>query len=85
MSSGGYVQSGTYDLTGYDKMTVMIYSEPYNSNNTLTVTTSVDNKSVSLPNGASFAWYTIVVNCASSDNVKITSSGMPEGTLLGPV
>ena len=78
LSSGGYVQSGTYDLTGYDKMTVMIYSEPYNSNNTLTVTTSVDNKSVSLPNGASFAWYTIVVNCASSDNVKITSSGMPD-------
>ncbi len=78
LSSGGYVQSGTYDLTGYEKMTVMIYSEPYNSNNTLTVTTSVDNKSVSLPNNASFAWYTIVVNCASSDYVKITSSGMPD-------
>ena len=78
LSSGGYVQSGTYDLTGYDKVTVMIYSEPYNNNNTLTVTTSVDNKSVSLPTNASFAWYTFVVNCASSDNIKITSSGMPD-------
>ena len=78
LSSGGYVQSGTYDLTGYDKVTVMIYSEPYNSNNTLTVTTSVDNKNVSLPTNASFAWYTFVVNCASSDYIKITSSGMPD-------
>ena len=78
LSSGGYVQSGTYDLTGYDKVTVMIYSEPYNSNNTLTVTTSVDNKNVSLPTNSSFAWYTFVVNCASSDYIKITSSGMPD-------
>ena len=78
LSSGGYVQSGTYDLTGYDKVTVMIYSEPYNSNNTLTVTTSVDNKNVSLPTNASFAWYTFVVNCASSDYIKITSSGLPD-------
>ena len=78
LSSGGYVQSGTYDLQGYEKMTVMIYSEPYNSSNTLTVTTSVDNKSVSLPRNAPFSWYTFVVNCASSDYVKITSSGMPD-------
>ena len=56
----------------------MIYSEPYNSNNTLTVTTSVDNKNVSLPTNASFAWYTFVVNCASSDYIKITSSGLPD-------
>ena len=78
LSSGGYVQSVTYDLTGYDKVTVMIYSEPYNSNNTLTVETSVDNKSVSLPRNASFAWYTFVLNCASSDYIKITSSGLPD-------
>ncbi len=77
-TSNAYVQSRTYDLTGYDKVTVMIYSEPYNSNNTLTVTTSVANKKVNLPNNASFAWYTFVVDCASSDYVKITSSGMPD-------
>ncbi len=78
LSSGGYVQSGTYDLTGYDKMTIMVYAEPYNSNNTITVTTSVDNKNVSLVNGSSFTWYTIVVNCASSDVMKLTSSGLPD-------
>ena len=78
MSPDGYVQSGIYDLTGYDKMTVMIYSEPFNSDNTLTVTTSVDSKNVTLPTNASFAWYTFVVNCASSDYIKITSSGVPD-------
>ena len=31
LSPDGYVQSGTYDLTGYDKVTVMIYAQPYNS------------------------------------------------------
>ncbi|MBR5170634.1 MAG: C10 family peptidase [Muribaculaceae bacterium] len=76
--SGGYVQSCTYDLTGYDKMTVMVYAEAYNSNNTLTVTTSVDNKNVSLGNNSPFTWYTFVVNCASSDYMKLTSSGMPD-------
>ena len=77
-SYGSYVQSGTYDLTGYDKVTVMVYSEPYQSSNTLTVATSVDSKTVTLPSGASFAWYTFVLNCASSDYVKLTSSGMPD-------
>ncbi len=78
LSPDGYVQSCIYDLTGYDKMTVMIYSEPFNSDNTLTVTTSVDSKNVTLPTNASFAWYTFVVNCASSDYIKITSSGVPD-------
>ena len=78
LSPDGYVQSGTYDLTGYDKVTVMIYSEPYNGDNTLTVTTSVDSKNVSLPTNASFAWYTFIVNCASSDYIRITSSGVPD-------
>ncbi|MBE6316593.1 MAG: hypothetical protein E7078_08145 [Bacteroidales bacterium] len=76
--ANGYVQSKTYDLTGYDKMTVMIYAAPYNSNNTLTVATSVDSKTVSVTNNSSFTWYTIVVDCASSDYVKLTTSGMPD-------
>lgn len=77
-SSSSYVQTRTYDLTGYDKMTVMVYAEPYNSPYTITVTTSVDSKSVTMPSSASFAWYTIVVNCASSDYVKLTTGGMPD-------
>ena len=77
-NSSSYVRSKTYDLTGYDKVTVMIYSEPYNNNNTLTVATSVDSKTINLPSGASFAWYTYVLNCSSSDYINITSSGMPD-------
>ena len=76
--ANGYVQSKTYDLTGYDKMTVMIYAEPYNSNNTLTVATSVDSETQTLPSNASFGWYTFVLDCDSSDRVKLTASGMPD-------
>ena len=76
-SYGGYVQSSTYDLTGYEKVTVMIYSERYYSNNTITVATSVDSKTVNLT-GDGFNWYTFVLNCASSDYVYLTSEGMPD-------
>ena len=72
-----YVKSRTYDLTGYDKMTVMVYTEPYGSGNTMTVATSVDSKTITLT-GSSFAWQTFVVNCASSDYVNLTSTGLPD-------
>ena len=76
-SSSSYVQTATYDLTGYDKVTVMVYSEPYQSNNTMTVATNAQTKTVNL-SGNSFSWYTFVLNCNSSDRVKITTSGMPD-------
>ena len=76
LSSGGYVQSKTYDLTGYDKMTVMIYAQPDGSPYTMTITTSVDSKTITMPSSASFAWYTFVVDCASNDYVKLTTGGM---------
>ena len=77
LSSSGYVQSRTYDLTGYDKVTVMVYAERYNTGNTITVSTSVDTKTLSLTS-SSFTWYTFVLNCASSDYVKMTASGLPD-------
>ena len=75
-SSDGYVQSKTYDLTGYDKMTVMIYAQPYDSPYTMTIETSVDSKTITMPSDASFAWYTFVVNCASNDYVKLTTGSI---------
>ena len=72
-----YVKSKTYDLNGYDKVTVMVYTEPYGSNNTMTVSTSVDSKTINLQ-GSSFYWVTFVLNCASSDYVKLTSTGLPD-------
>ena len=79
-SNGGYVQSKTYDLTGYDKVTVMVYSQPYDqsSTNSLTVATSVDTETITETNGSGFNWYTFVLDCASSDYVKLTSVGMPD-------
>ena len=76
--ANGYVKSKTYDLTGYDKVTVMIYSNPYQGDNTLTVATSVDTETKTVPSNSSFAWYTFVLDCANSDYVNITSSGMPD-------
>ena len=76
--ANGYVKSKTYDLTGYDKVTVMIYSNPYQGDNTLTVATSVDTETQTVPSNSSFAWYTFVLDCANSDYVNITSSGMPD-------
>ena len=76
-SSYGFVKSPTYDLTGYDKVTVMVYADLYTSN-TITVATSVDSKTVSKTKGSSdFSWYTIVLDCASSDYIKLTSKGGP--------
>ena len=80
LSTNGYVQSKTYDLTGYDKVTVMVYSQPYDqsSTNSVTVATSVDTKTITETNGSGFNWYTFVLDCASSDYVKLTSVGMPD-------
>ncbi len=78
--ANGYVQTKTYDLTGYDKMTVMVYAQGYSSGgtNSITVATSKSSKSVSSLNNDSFNWYTLVVDCANSDYVKLTTSGMPD-------
>ncbi len=76
-SANGYVQTKTYDLTGYDKVTVRVYSEPYGNSNTMTVATSADSETQTL-SGSSFGWYTFVLDCATSDYVKLTTTGMPD-------
>ena len=79
LSNDGYVKSRTYDLTGYDKVTVMIYSEPYGSGNTLTVATSAQTKTINMPaNSSVFEWYTFVLDCNTSDYINITTQGLPD-------
>ena len=78
LSSSGYVQSCNYDLNGYDKVSVMIYAEPYGSANTITVATSAASQTINLTSNTTFAWYTVVLDCATSDYIRITSSGMPD-------
>ena len=43
----------------------------------MTIATSVDSKTITLT-GSSFAWQTFVVDCASSDYVKLTTTGLPD-------
>ena len=76
-SGGGYVRSRTYDLSGYDKVTVMVYTEPYGSNNTMTVSTCAQTKTINLT-GNSFYWCTFVLDCGSSDYVNLTTTGLPD-------
>lgn len=77
LSNSGYLQSCNYDLSGYDKMTVMVYSEAYGSGNTITVATSAQTKTINL-SGSDFKWYTVVLDCAANDHIKVTSSGLPD-------
>jgi len=80
LTSDGYVKSKTYDLTGYDKVTVRVYSEYYNNNNaanSITVATSKDSKTLGVTS-TSYTWHTFVLDCASSDYINLTSSGMPD-------
>ena len=77
LSNNGYVQSCNYDLDGYEKMTVMVYADTYGSDNTITIATSVQSKTVAL-SGSTFNWYTVVLDCATSDYIKITSQGLPD-------
>ena len=80
LTSDGYVKSKTYDLTGYDKVTVRVYSEYYNNNNaanSITVATSRDSKTLSVTS-TTYTWHTFVLDCASSDYIYLTSSGMPD-------
>jgi hypothetical protein len=80
LTSDGYVKSKTYDLTGYNKVTVRVYSEYYDNNNaanSITVATSKDSKTLSVTS-TSYTWHTFVLDCASSDYIYLTSSGMPD-------
>jgi len=78
LSNNGYVQTCNYDLEGYEKMTVMIYSEAYGSGNTITVATTAQSKTINLSSSSTFNWYTVVLDCAASDRIKITSQGLPD-------
>ncbi len=78
LSNDGYVQSCDYDLSGYDKVTVMVYSEPYGSGNSITVATSAQTKTTNMPSSGTFQWYTFVLDCASTDHVRISTQGLPD-------
>lgn len=73
-SSMGYVQSKSYNLEAYDKITVMVYAEGSRNNSSLTLSTSLDTETKTSLSRNAFQWYTFTLDCATSDYVKMTAS-----------
>ena len=68
----GTLRSPQYNLTGYDKMTVIVrVASYYYENSTISVSTSIDSQVLELDN--SMRDYTVVLNCAAGDAVTLTS------------
>ena len=68
----GTLKTPTYNLSGYNKMTVIIkMSSYYYSNSSIRVSTSLDSEELTLDN--SMSEYTVVLDCADFDAATITS------------
>ena len=70
----GTIKSPTYNLTGYDKVTVVLKAASYYYNSsTIEVYTSIDSRELTLSDD--MINRTIVLNCAPGDAVTIKSAG----------
>ena len=68
----GTVSTPAYNLTGYDKMTVVIRAASYYyDNSTISISTSIDSQELAL--NQSWTEYTIVLDCANWDKATIRS------------
>ena len=70
LAFGGTIKTLTYNLTGYDKVTVVVRAATYGNNSVMRVSTSAGNQEISL--GSDFDSYTIVLDCADYDAVTFT-------------
>ena len=70
------INSATYDLTGYDKMTVVMNVSTFDGDAVLNVATSKGSQDISITS-SEFSTITIVLDCAESDAITLTGvSGM---------
>ena len=68
----GTIKSPTYNLNGFDKVTVVVKTASYYYDTaSISVSTSVDSETLALNN--SMSDYTVVLDCASADAVTLTS------------
>ena len=68
----GTIKSPTYNLNGYDKVTVVVKTASYYyDTSTITVSTSVDSETLT-PNNT-MTDYTVVLDCANADAVTLKS------------
>ena len=70
LAFGGTIKTPIYNLTGYDKITVVVRAATYGNNSVMRVSTSAGNQEISL--GSDFDSYTIVLDCADYDAVTFT-------------
>ena len=66
----------TYDLSGYEKLTVVFVVEAYSSWSTssFTVSTSLASQAYNITDDNNFQQYVLVLDCAESDNVTFTTT-----------
>ena len=73
LAYGGTLKSPAYDLSGYEKVTVIVNASIYDAKgSTLTVSTSKGSQVLTLDEN--FTDYTIVLDCAQNDAVMMASS-----------
>ena len=79
IDTGDYINTNTLDLTGFDKVTVVIVGKDYNPNykhSGVTISTSIDQEYVQFT--SSFEPHTVVLDCTESEQIKFTADYYPE-------
>ena len=79
MSTDDYIYTNTLDLTGIDKVTVVIVGQDYNTafkHSGVTISTSNDQEYVEFT--SSFEPYTVVLNCNESEQIRFTADYYPD-------
>ena len=79
IDTGDYINTNTLDLTGFDKVTVMIVGKDYNPNykhSGVTISTSIDQEYVEFT--SSFEPHTVVLDCTDHEQIKFTADYYPE-------
>ena len=72
LAYSGSIITPTYNLEGYEKVTVIVKAGTYSGNSSLMrISTSVDAVELNLNN--TFTDYTVVLNCSASDMVRIAN------------
>ena len=74
--SSASIRTKTYDLTGYDKVTIDLYAcsyyQSYYGAATIEVSTSVDTKTLTM--GEDYETHTVVLDCAANDMITIRTT-----------
>lgn len=79
MSTDDYVMTPTLDLSGVDKVTVVVRAKGYGGwrNSGFTVKTSVDSKTFELTNNSEYVDYTMVLNCGETERIQFIADYYP--------